>query len=83
MIATAAPQRIQPATKNDRSASRYGPVCQWRLVDHFNTVEDAEQAVDDLRDEGIQAQVSLIDGLSVIAKRDQACDLSLCQVPVQ
>jgi len=90
MVAPAVPSSVKPTTATDRSPSRdgpvcghgpvcdHGPVCEWRLVDHFNTVEDAELAVDSLRKKGIQAQVSLIDGLSVIAKRSQACDQALC-----
>lgn len=53
-------------------------VSEWRLVDHFNTVEDAERVLDQLRHEGVEAEVSLIDGLSVIARRTHLPDPSLC-----
>ncbi len=49
--------------------------CQWRLVDHFNTVESAEHAVAELRLAGVEAELSLIDGLCVIARRaNRACE---------
>lgn len=54
-------------------------VNEWRLVDHFNTVEEAEHVVDELRHAGVEAELSLVDGLCVIARRtDRACDPALC-----
>lgn len=41
--------------------------CRWRLVQHFDTVEEAEHCVDALRHDGIDARVTLLDGLSVVA----------------
>ncbi len=56
---------------------RSRPLCEWRLVHHVNTVEEAERVVDELRHEGVEAEVSLIDGLSVIARRTiRTCDPS-------
>lgn len=49
-------------------------VCEWRLVDHFNTVEEAERVLGELRHRGVESEVSLIDGLSVIARRIRPCD---------
>lgn len=59
-------KRSRKCAKRDSGAAA---VCEWRLVDHFNTVEDAERLLDELRNEGVDAEVSLIDGLSVIARR--------------
>jgi hypothetical protein len=74
---------VAPVTRNVREPTAkvrqdaYGrpAVCEWRLVDHFNTVEDAEVTVERLRLAGVEAELSLIDGLCVIARRtDRARD---------
>ncbi len=73
---------VAPLTRTVRETTKtatqdaYGrpAVCEWRLVDHFNTVENAELAVDKLRLAGVDAELSLIDGLSVIARRARACE---------
>ena len=41
----------------------------WRLVDHFDTVEEAEACIEQLRRAGVDARLTLIDGLSVLARR--------------
>ncbi len=73
---------VAPVTRNVREPTAkvrqdaYGrpAVCEWRLVDHFNTVENAEHAVEELRLAGVEAELSLIDGLCVIARRTRVCD---------
>lgn len=66
MVAPA--HRRTDSKKTDRKI-RPMTACEWRLVDHFNTLEEAKQAMSQLRLHGIEAELSLIDGLSVIARQ--------------
>ena len=42
------------------------PTARWRQVNRFSTVESAEQQVADLQSQGIDAVLSMIDGLCVL-----------------
>lgn len=79
MVAPVAKNGICLPGSNRERSHRASPVCEWRLVDHFNTVEEAERVLDKLRRKGVEAELSLIDGLSVIARRSVlTCDPSRC-----
>lgn len=54
---------------SDSSLSR---VAHWRQVRKCSTVESAETTVRELRAQGIDAVLSMIDGLCVLARRDQS-----------
>lgn len=64
-----APAHHRTDSKENGTRVRPKTACEWRLVDHFNTLEEAKQAMSQLRLHGIEAELSLIDGLSVIARR--------------
>lgn len=62
---TATPEAaVEPRT------TRESWVAHWRQVDRFATVEEAEARIDDLHSRGIDAVLSMIDGLCVLARRD-------------
>lgn len=46
------------------------PLAHWRQVRRLTTVEEAEHMVEDLQSQGIDAVLSMIDGLCVLARRD-------------
>lgn len=77
MVTSVARTGTKPQSNQKAVADDPRLVSEWRLVDHFNTVEDAERVLDKLRHEGVEAEVSLIDGLSVIARRARLPDPSL------
>lgn len=78
MVTSVAHTGTKPQSQQETVTGHPRLVSEWRLVDHFNTVEEAERVLDQLRHEGIEAEVSLIDGLSVIARRVRVPDPSLC-----
>jgi hypothetical protein len=54
----------------DRVFSNPARLTQWRQVCQVNTVEEAEEMIEDLKATGVDAALSMIDGLSVIARRE-------------
>ncbi len=42
----------------------------WRQVARFSTVEKAEARVCELRSQGVEAVLSMIDGLCVLARKE-------------
>jgi hypothetical protein len=54
----------------DRVFRNAALIAQWRQVCQVNTVEEAEEMIEDLKASGVQASLSMIDGLSVIARRE-------------
>ncbi|MHC4877944.1 MAG: hypothetical protein ACYTGL_15915 [Planctomycetota bacterium] len=79
MVAPVTQTPMAKTGQEKRNTHRYGPVCEWRLVDHFNTVEEAERELESLRMAGVEAELSLIDGLCVIARRtEHTKDPTLC-----
>ena len=50
------------------------PGCGWRMFDHFSTLERAESKLSELTSAGLDARLSLIDGLSIIVRRDRRAD---------
>ena len=55
----------ESAAKTDRAL-----LSHWRQVDRFSTVEHAEELIDLLRSQGVDAVLSMADGLCVLARRD-------------
>ena len=79
MVAPATYKVREPTETTRKDMTGRPAVNEWRLVDHFNTVEEAEHVVDELRHAGVEAELSLVDGLCVIARRtDKECDPALC-----
>ena len=78
MVTSVAHVGTRPHSNQKTVGGRPRPVSEWRLVDHFNTVEEAERVLDQLRHDGVEAEVSLIDGLSVIARRVRLAGPSVC-----
>ena len=54
---------------SDANAER-SLLSHWRQVDRFSTVEHAEELVDLLRSQGVDAVLSMADALCVLARRD-------------
>ena len=78
MVAQVTKQSPQVPSPREQKRTRYDSVCEWRMVNHFNTLEDAERAVEELRNEGLDAELSLSDGLCVVVpRRAPECDPSL------
>jgi len=46
------------------------PGCGWRMFDHYSTLECAESKLSELTSAGFDARLSLIDGLSIIVRRE-------------
>ena len=44
------------------------PPPSWRLVNSFSTLENAQRLMNQLRSNGIEASLALINGVSVIAR---------------
>ena len=50
------------------------PGCEWRMFDHYSTLECAESKLSELTSAGFDARLSMIDGLSIIVRREsQVC----------
>lgn len=49
--------------------------CEWRMFDHYSTLERAETKLSELTSAGLDARLSLIDGLSIIVRRETRLDL--------
>jgi hypothetical protein len=45
-------------------------VARWKQVSQVNTVQEAEEVIEDLKASGVDAALSMIDGLSVIARHE-------------
>ena len=56
----------------DRVFSQRGLTSRWRQVCQVNTVEEAKKMINDLTASGDNASLSLIDGLCVIARCEDA-----------
>ena len=69
MVAIAEPTTVT-GTNNSQ------PACAWQLVDHYSTLERAESKLNELTTAGLDARLSLIDGLSIIVRRENRVDLS-------
>ncbi len=46
------------------------PGCSWRMFDHYSTLEGAESKLSELTSAGFDARLSMIDGLSIIVRRE-------------
>ena len=46
------------------------PGCGWRMFDHYSTLEGAESKLSELTSAGFDARLSMIDGLSIIVRRE-------------
>ena len=53
----------------DRTTDRQ-PGCEWRMFDHYSTLECAESKLLELTSAGFDARLSMIDGLSIIVRRE-------------
>lgn len=63
---------VAPSTMSLSHASSQ-PMCHtsaphWRQAGRFSTVENAERKLDELRSEGLDAVLSMIDGICVIVR---------------
>lgn len=56
------------------ACSKSQPGCGWRMFDHFSTLECAETKLSELTLAGFDARLSMIDGLSIIVRRDGRSD---------
>lgn len=53
----------------------FGPICEWYVVDHFDTVQEAESRVNDMLRDGHHARHTIIDGMCVVARRNRESPL--------
>jgi hypothetical protein len=58
-----------PGTSHEPPRAASATALRWQLEDYFDTLEQAERAVKRLRRRGVDATLSLIGGLSVLAYR--------------
>ena len=62
-------KRKDAAVSQQQIEQHFGPVCEWHVVDHFDTIDDAAKCVEDLHRNGHHARHSMIDGLNIVARR--------------
>ena len=53
----------------------FGPICEWHIVDHFDTAQEAESRINEILRDGHHARHSMIDGLCVVARRNRETPL--------
>ncbi len=65
--ASARPSTADSAVSN--CSTECQPGCEWRMFDHYSTLERAESKLTELTSAGRDARLSMIDGLSIIVRR--------------
>lgn len=66
MVAT-----LSPPAASSIASSHVSQCAHWRQVKRCSTVESAEQEIARLRAQGIEAFLSMVDGLCVLAPNDE------------
>ena len=61
---------METLTTVETSTATESRIAHWRQLRRFSTIEGAEEMIADLRSQGLEAKLSLIDGLCVLARRE-------------
>ncbi|NQV22947.1 MAG: hypothetical protein HQ518_01155 [Rhodopirellula sp.] len=62
-------EKKDPPVSSQQIEKHFGPVCEWHVADHVDAIDEPANCAAELAQKGHHARHTMIDGLSVVARR--------------